>query len=186
MLFISRRHATACSAARRFPVPIGGEQVIRGHGLPRRALSLQRGVEVALGAVRLAPASSADPPCPSARAHPFRKISAAEHRHGSAMVAGLDLEPDAISKRGDALRASCVSLFRDRLGAHDDRPIDPFQTVPEVWQVYMEITETALRWAHANRFRDHVANLAASSDGPAEGGRPATSAGHRGHRALRR
>lgn len=39
------------------PVPLGREQVILGHGLPRRALSLQRGVEVALGAVPLSPAA---------------------------------------------------------------------------------------------------------------------------------
>jgi hypothetical protein len=78
------------------PVPLDGEQVIRGDGLPGRALSLQRGVEVALRAVRLSPASSADPPCPSARAHPFREISAVKLGRGSAVVAGLDLEPDAI------------------------------------------------------------------------------------------
>src|SRR5204863_126305 len=86
------RDGLFCSEA--LPVPSGREQVIRGDGLPRRALSLKRGVEVALGAVRLAPARGPDPPCPSARAHPFWEISAAEFGHGSAMVAGLDLEPD--------------------------------------------------------------------------------------------
>lgn len=93
------------------PVPIAREQVIRGDRLPRRALSLQRGVEVALRAVPLAPASRSDPPGASARAHPFGTISAAELSHGSAMVAGLDLEPDAVGERDDALRAACVPLL---------------------------------------------------------------------------
>jgi hypothetical protein len=42
------------------------------------------------------------------------------------MVAGLDLEPDAIGERDDALGAACVPLFGDRLGAHDDGLVDLF------------------------------------------------------------
>lgn len=71
------------------------------------------------------------------------------------------------------------------LGARDDRLIDLFQANPVVRQVNPKITKAAPRWAHADRFRDHVANLAVSSDRPAEGDGSATSAGHRGRRALR-
>jgi hypothetical protein len=160
------RDGLFCSES--LPVPLGREQVIRGDGPSRRALSLQSGVEVALGAVGLASASGSDPPGASARAHPVREISAAELGHDSAMVAGLDLEPDAVGERDDALRTACVPLFGDRLGAHDDRLVDLFQADPKVWQFNPKITEAALCWAHADRFRDHVANLAGSSDGPAK------------------
>src|SRR5690606_30884124 len=117
---------------------------------------------------------------------PFRKISAAELGHGSAMIAGLDLEPDAIGERDDALGTACVPLCGDGLGARDNRLIDLVQANPEVRQLQPKITEAALGWAHTDRFRDHVANLAARSDRPAAGDASATSACRRGRRALRR
>ena len=79
----------------------------------------------------MAAASGPDPPCSSARAHPFRESSTAELGHGSAVVAGLDLEPDAVGERYYSLRAAGVPLFGDRLGAHDARLIDFFQTDTE-------------------------------------------------------